>query len=240
MKKIISILLAVCICVGLCACGGSNISTVGSQNAADKDSQIIPSETECHHSWNEADCINARKCVICGKTTGVAVGHNFTNATCQKPKTCSRCGYTEGSLAEHSYKSMKCTICGAKDPQYEKIQQALMESERYIKYGESDITFISNNIELYKMTGNVKYLGDLIDAVNSATDSLDGIIKKCSQYDELKLLVDECYYSLPAVSSSNQSSVKAYLSAANKLVNTIKKTRATYLAYCEQYDVVYN
>lgn len=54
----------------------------------------------CHvegHHFKDADCTNAKVCVICGVAEGNAVGHTWIEATYQSPKTCAECGETLGT-----------------------------------------------------------------------------------------------------------------------------------------------
>ena len=57
----------------------------------------------CKHTFQEATCLEPKKCTKCGLTEGNALGHEWVDATCQAPKTCSRCGLTEGEKLEHNF-----------------------------------------------------------------------------------------------------------------------------------------
>lgn len=57
----------------------------------------------CKHTFQEATCLEPKKCTKCGITEGNALGHEWVDATCQAPKTCSRCGLTEGEKLEHNF-----------------------------------------------------------------------------------------------------------------------------------------
>ena len=48
------------------------------------------------HEWQEATCLEPRKCSICGATEGEIGEHSWQEATYEHPKTCSTCGMTEG------------------------------------------------------------------------------------------------------------------------------------------------
>lgn len=98
MKKVFSLILALAMCLFLCACGDSDTP---------KDS---PSSTECAHTWMDATCKLPKTCSKCGITEGNITDHIWIDATCDSPKTCSVCNITEGS-AEHSYSGNKCSIC---------------------------------------------------------------------------------------------------------------------------------
>ena len=57
----------------------------------------------CKHTFQEATCLEPKKCTKCGITEGNALGPEWVDATCQAPKTCSRCGLTEGEKLEHNF-----------------------------------------------------------------------------------------------------------------------------------------
>lgn len=49
------------------------------------------------HTWADANCTTPKKCSVCGKTEGSALGHAWIDATETAPQTCTRCGATAGS-----------------------------------------------------------------------------------------------------------------------------------------------
>ena len=63
----------------------------------------------CKHAWTDADCINARICISCGKTEGEPLGHTWADASCTAAKTCSVCGATEGEPLPHTWIEANCT-----------------------------------------------------------------------------------------------------------------------------------
>ncbi len=86
----------------------------------DKENLIIDIENEplllpewhftyCVHDWKNADCLTAKKCNLCGKSEGVALGHSYS-ADCDP--TCNRCDETR--KANHIYDNICddcCNIC---------------------------------------------------------------------------------------------------------------------------------
>lgn len=72
-----------------------------------------------HEKWIDADCEQAKRCALCGKTEGKPLGHNWLAATCTESKRCQRCGKTEGEPLGHTYKPATmtepktCIVCGA-------------------------------------------------------------------------------------------------------------------------------
>ena len=103
MKKAVSLILALVLCLSLCACG------------------------ECEHTYEEAvtkdaSCTeNGTKtftCSKCGESYTeelAAIGHNYKDANCTTPKTCENCGATEGD-PEHKYENEVCVSCGKRQP----------------------------------------------------------------------------------------------------------------------------
>ena len=97
MRKTVSFITALILCVNLCGCGG---------------------EKECIHNWDDADCTTPKTCELCGETRGKAKGHDWEDATCTKKKTCSVCSITEGEVLEHKWEEATCTsaktcsLCG--------------------------------------------------------------------------------------------------------------------------------
>lgn len=61
-----------------------------------------PIEDDCEHEWAEATCNMARVCMLCGKTSGEALGHEFGEWTVVEPVTCEK----DGS------RSAECSRCG--------------------------------------------------------------------------------------------------------------------------------
>ena len=122
MKKIISMILALAVCLSLCACGHTHAfgewtvtaepdcKTEGMKEriceCGEKETEAI---TASGHTFGEVTPIveqtctqdgqEEKTCIVCGETVVenlTATGHNFKAATAFKPKTCSNCGLTEG------------------------------------------------------------------------------------------------------------------------------------------------
>ena len=120
MRKRITAILAIAICLTMAACGAHE------------------------HSWTEATCTAPRTCTECGETEGEALGHTWTEATCTQPKTCSVCGETEGEAAGHvlgdaNYQEAAvCQVCG------ESVGEPLTPA--FLKFG-LDVPFMSVGTE---------------------------------------------------------------------------------------------
>ena len=142
MKRIASFLLALVLCLTLCACANNNgtqedntatfgntmqqentASSVTIGNTENTGSSENTEHTENNepvhlHTWVDATCTAPKTCASCGATEGNTADHNWNAATCTAPKTCTTCGTTEGNAAGHNWKDATCsdpktcTICG--------------------------------------------------------------------------------------------------------------------------------
>lgn len=132
-KKIISLLLTVCILFCLSACGATetsgNVNNTPSESQTDTtqdtdentlraENSEVSSNTE---EINENDTTQTQTQTNQSKPTSVTNQpthtHSYSNATCTSPKKCS-CGATSGNALGHSYSNAncttpkKCTRCG--------------------------------------------------------------------------------------------------------------------------------
>lgn len=79
---------------------------------------LVLAGCSCKHEWVEANCTQAKSCLLCGQREGSALGHQWTEASCTSPKTCTVCGKTEGSALAHSWvaatcaRPETCSVCG--------------------------------------------------------------------------------------------------------------------------------
>ena len=117
MKKVLSFLLALVLCLSLCACG------------------------ECEHTYEEAitksvSCTeNGTKTFTCSKCNEsyseeiIAAGHKYKEANCNAPQTCEICGLTEGD-PEHQYENKVCQSCGKHQPS-EGLSYKLLDDGTY-------------------------------------------------------------------------------------------------------------
>lgn len=130
MKRALSSLLALMMCLGLCSCGDITADTVHHTEPSASTSSTIPesaatepsaTEPDIHsHDWKPATCTAPKTCETCQATEGVANDHDWEDATCIAPKTCKTCQTTEGAATGHDWKDATCTepktcICGATD-----------------------------------------------------------------------------------------------------------------------------
>lgn len=77
MKKILCILLALCLAAGLCACGGSSAPAGAPAESAPAESTPAESEPACEHEWAPATHTQPETCTICGETRGEPKGTGF-------------------------------------------------------------------------------------------------------------------------------------------------------------------
>ena len=98
MKKLITGILLIALCICFAGCGHSHEWVVESTTPATctQDGKTVYKCTGCNETKEE---------VIKG-------GHSWVDATCTTPKTCSKCGATEGEALGHTTTSGKCERCG--------------------------------------------------------------------------------------------------------------------------------
>ena len=106
-------------------------------NACDTSCNICGTTRSITHDYASATCTVAKKCKVCGVTSGSALGHTYSNAcdtscnrcglirtithdyaaaTCTVAKKCKVCGVTSGSALGHTYSNScdnSCNRCGA-------------------------------------------------------------------------------------------------------------------------------
>ena len=114
MKKIISVIMVLCMLVCLSACG------------------------ECEHEWKKATCEKPAKCKLCGATKGTNADHKWEEATCTEPKTCSECDETEGEALGHDTSELDCTRCGEMIDHYALTEVDPFESVTGVSLSERD------------------------------------------------------------------------------------------------------
>lgn len=147
MKKLICVLLAMVLALGLCACENkpadntteaAETTTVSTENSEET---TVPEETaeattapaeEHKHTYTEAVTKEATCSAKGVKTFTCSCGdsytkdikkldHTYSKATCTAAKTCSVCGKTDGKAADHTYVGGKCTVCGGEQKDYKDI-----------------------------------------------------------------------------------------------------------------------
>ena len=106
MKKYLLLLLAFACLLMLSGCGCEHQW----MNIAGGHGQICVSCDETQNTdepctWEEASCLVAKKCTVCGATDGEALGHLFDESApdCENPKHCGRCGAAEGEAKPHNW-----------------------------------------------------------------------------------------------------------------------------------------
>lgn len=80
MKKLVTILLAACLCGLAFGCGNG----ADSKGCGD------------FHTWQEATCTAPKTCSVCGATEGEPLGHDLTEANYQSPAICRICNEAVG------------------------------------------------------------------------------------------------------------------------------------------------
>jgi len=126
-KKLLAILLTLCICLSVVGCSGSSTTA-----DYDTDSGFGYGSTDsCNHNFEPATCEEPETCSLCGEQNGQALGHSYGDwkttekSTCKdfgtKERVCSVCGDSEKESIEklaHTWKdatcssAKKCKVCG--------------------------------------------------------------------------------------------------------------------------------
>lgn len=124
MKKTISLLLALVLCLSLCACKGGtdDTATTGATTAATTEGSTETTESVVDPTAEATvdPTADATESTVAPTTPApTQCSHTYKDATCSAPKTCSKCGATEGNAAGHSWNDATCTApktckkCGA-------------------------------------------------------------------------------------------------------------------------------
>ena len=168
LKKVISLLLAICMIFCLSACGiietSSNTTNTPSESQTDtpqNTDEIASTETEngqvsSNTEEEKENNTQTQTPVTQSKPTSTTDQsthtHSYSNATCTSPKTCTRCRQTSGGALGHNYVNNKCSRCGKTDPNSLPVG---IEQLHVIDSGYN-CSYINSNIE--DTFGN-KYVG---------------------------------------------------------------------------------
>ena len=119
MKKTLSILLALLLCV-LCACGVSDADglRVRTEESTVPTTEASETETVCEHEYSRPECAEDRVCIRCGEAAKPIAAHDMTLGSCVEPAVCKRCGHV-GETTQHTFTGGDCVtpavceVCGA-------------------------------------------------------------------------------------------------------------------------------
>jgi hypothetical protein len=250
MKKLLAAILAVVMCVALCACGtgDADVSENGG-NGAMKPTQaptVAPTMPMATEPVEDATAEPTQGTTQPEATTQpAACSHNFTEATCQKPATCTLCGETNGETAAHKFNKATCTVCGAENPTYSKIAKALKDMERYPKYISINKDLIATQYDLFKLNGDMKHFTDAHENTLQIQGYLKKVIEICEDYvnDDfwIKKIVEdcqECILEMPIVpTSTGTSAIRSYISKCKTYSTKADRIFVLYKNLCETYGV---
>ena len=156
MKKAVSLILALVMCLSLCACnqapaGNTNpnlqipgtvdsVTPTGPAPTGPAPTEQAPTiSTEHTHDWLEATCTAPRTCKICGETTGETAQHQWNRTTCTAPYTCTLCNASSGEEGTHVISEGVCVVCGNDLETIEKepasVYQKAITALEYKHYG---------------------------------------------------------------------------------------------------------
>lgn len=248
MKKMIVAILAVAMCLSLCACASVDTSDNGGSSAV-KPTQaptVAPEMPMATEPVEDAADPTQGATQPETPTQPAACSHNFTEATCQKPATCTLCGQTNGETAAHKFNQATCSVCGAQNPTYGEIAKALKDIERYPKYISITKDIIATQYDLFKLNGEMKHFTDAHEKTLQIQGYLKKVVDICEDYVDddfwIKQIVEdcqECILEMPIVpGSTSTSSLRSYISSC-KTYST-KADRIFVVVYdklCETYGV---
>lgn len=141
MKKVLVILLLICSCVSLFACGNSNGNNInGSSNGTNANHQHNWSQPYCgtkqkcltcgeeendvvEHNFSEPICEQNQICLICGKSQSIS--HDWSDPVCEEKQICLRCNEESKTAISHTSDDGYCTRCGT----YYTSKEKLIEEE---------------------------------------------------------------------------------------------------------------
>ena len=112
MKKLLSILLCLLLCLSFVSCFRDDDDYSGKTGNTNNES--------CSHIYSDATCTEPQTCSECGETKGYALEHTYSDATCTEPQECSRCGITKGYALGHTTSTGTCTRCGVSFSKWER------------------------------------------------------------------------------------------------------------------------
>ncbi len=136
MKKIIALLLVLCVSFCLVACKNettsSDLTSEGTQTEvveSDSDKDETSEVSEPEETDSDADSKptnNVSSNTVTSKPVGsttTAHTHEFSKATCTEAAKCS-CGATEGAALGHKYVNHKCSVCKADESGYKVVESS--------------------------------------------------------------------------------------------------------------------
>ena len=232
MKKLLAIILALVCLVGVVGCSDEHTDTADNYSS-DYGNNETSSETAsiCNHDYAPATCTTPATCTLCGETNGSANGHSYGTATCKAPAKCTVCGETGSQTGDHTYNDKgDCTVCGAVDPKFVKIREALEKCERYASYSKIEGEMILINIDLYRINGKTSELIEMQEHVQKIDGYLSKMRSYCQSINELYPLYSACDLVAPVVTSGNLAKIKTYATQATRI-------KITYDISCDSWGV---
>ena len=149
MKKLLALLVAVLMLVGVCGClaacepakgpeQSTNESTQGSEQGSLTEQTVITTDTTETESESRSE--SESKSETATETTETEHTHEWLEATCKSPRTCTTCGETEGEIGDHAggvaacMKKAICDTCGKEYGESGKHQyDAQITTNEYLK-----------------------------------------------------------------------------------------------------------
>lgn len=173
MKKIIALLLPLCMLFCLAACGIINTTNTDVSTESHTQSSETKGSEETTNTLPEKQNPT--------ETAEPSHTHSFSDATCTKAPTCS-CGAENGSALGHSFTQGKCSRCGVSDPNYNPVsiskQNALKKAETYLNFSAFSYLGLINQLEFEKFSHEDAVYG----ADNCGANWNEQALKKAKSY----------------------------------------------------------
>lgn len=219
MRRFGMALLALAMCISLCACmtidmgaadnGGAADAVTPTQAATMAPTMPMPTEPAAEEMEPSTAPVGGSTDPVIGNTDletdngnqgsgNVSAGcnHNFSEATCRAPATCSLCGETRGEPGEHNFTKSGCSVCGAENPARAKIAKALKAIERYPKYININKDLIETDYNLFDMTSEMEYFNNAHKRTLEIQDYLKTVMQQCQGCEDddfwIKEIVEDC------------------------------------------------
>lgn len=184
-KKVVGCVLA-CLMIAIVAFGAF---VLYQNNWAVND--VIKTISEGHmscvfgHEWEEATCVEPKRCSVCNLTQGNVIEHEWKEATCTDAKTCTQCWKTTGMSLGHTTKYGTCSRCNTyvTDLQ-EKYYEIAKEIDNTLLVSMEEVALNLYYATFFTGSTRNSYVIKSIEYSREAYDDLNRIISMTGSYKE--------------------------------------------------------
>ena len=169
----------------LTSCGYPN-DTMFSSDATNSHSFSTSSHTTTTRQWLTTSC-----------------SHHWNDANCTSPETCSICGEQRGEAKEHDYFQAKCLVCKSTTPNYDVIQDWLVDNYSTVDMFQYQYQCIKSSRNTFDFNGDPKELANIQDYVHTMDSNLKELLNWADDYPELSFFVKNCTIEMPLYSGSS-------------------------------------